>query len=582
MYANPVIPGFHPDPSVCRVGADHYLVTSSFEWFPGVPIFHSRDLVHWRQLGHVLDRPSQLDLDGVRPSGGIYAPTIRHHQGVFYMITTLMDEPGNFLVTATDPAGPWSDPVWFPETRGFDPSLFFDDDGRAWMTGTRPRDTERYAGDSEIWLREFDPATLKLLGEEHVIWEAAQRGGVWCEGPHIYRAGAHYYLLTSEGGTAEDHAVMVARAERVTGPYHGNPRNPVLTHRHLGLRHPITSVGHPDLVRNAEGEWWSVLLATRPYGPPAGGRPPAESAGSPVTPTGRPSGESADLPGGPSGAGASVPGLHATRSHTGSAGSAGSAESRGDSVDDQPTTAAVRASKGYNLGRETFLTRVRWEDDWPVFDQVEPYAQAPSTPVRRWPATPACDHFDAPRLAPVWNHLRTPREPYWSLADSRLILRARPQTLRERSAPSLVARRQQHISFAAHTVMEFRPRGKECAGLVLFQNDDFHITLVLTAHGLELTRRSGGTDTLLARADVVPAGPLWLGVEAHGQDYQARYALRPGEWTDLAAPVDGRVLGSTVAGGFTGAMIGLYASSNGHESTGTAAFDWFEYLPLPE
>ncbi|MGJ6967265.1 glycoside hydrolase family 43 protein [Streptosporangium sp. G11] len=569
MYTNPVIPGFHPDPSVCRVGADYYLVTSSFEWFPGVPIFHSRDLVHWRQLGHVLDRPSQLDLDGVRPSGGIYAPTIRYHEGVFYMITTLMDEPGNFLVTATDPAGPWSDPVWLPGTRGFDPSLFFDDDGRAWMTGTRQRAAGRYDGDSEIWLREFDPATLKPLGEEHVIWEAAQRGGVWCEGPHIYRVGAHYYLLTSEGGTAEDHAVMVARAERITGPYRGNPRNPVLTHRHLGLLHPVTSVGHPDLVRTAEGEWWSVLLATRPYGAftaPAGGRPPGESTGSPDGPS-HVASSVIDLHGGSAG-------LLATRSHT------GSTDSHGESVGDQPTTAAVRASRGYNLGRETFLTRVRWEDGWPVFDQVEPYAQAPSTPARRWPATPACDHFDAPRLAPVWNHLRTPREPYWSLADSRLTLHLRPQTLSERAAPSLVARRQQHIAFAAHTVMEFRPQGKECAGLVLFQNDDFHITLVLTAHGLELTRRSGGTDTLLARADVVPSGSLWLGVEAHGQDYQARYALRPGEWTDLGAPMDGRVLGSTVAGGFTGAMIGLYASSNGHPSTNTAAFDWFEYLPL--
>ncbi|WP_329429579.1 glycoside hydrolase family 43 protein [Streptosporangium sp. NBC_01495] len=574
MYTNPVIPGFHPDPSVCRVGEDYYLVTSSFEWFPGVPIFHSRDLVHWRQLGHVLDRPSQLDLDGVRPSGGIYAPTIRHHDGVFYMITTLMDEPGNFLVTATDPAGPWSDPVWFPGTRGFDPSLFFDDDGRAWMTGTRLKDAGRYEGDSEIWLREFDPATLKPFGEEHVIWEAAQRGGIWCEGPHIYRIGAYYYLLTSEGGTAEDHAVMVARAERITGPYLGNPRNPVLTHRHLGLRHPVTSVGHPDLVRTAEGEWWSVLLATRPYGALPASVAPVED---------RPYGASAGSPDG-----LSRVSSFATRSHSGPAGSRGEsigsrgefADDHGESIGDQPTTAAFRASRGYNLGRETFLTRVRWEDDWPVFDQVEPYAQAPSTPARRWPATPACDHFDTPRLAPEWNHLRTPREPYWSLADSRLTLRVRPQTLRERAAPSLVARRQRHIAFAAHTVMEFRPEGKECAGLVLFQNDDFHITLVLTAHGLELTRRSGGTDTLLVRADVVPSGPLWLGVEAHGQDYQARYALRPGEWTDLAAPVDGRVLGSTVAGGFTGAMIGLYASSNGHPSTNTAAFDWFEYLPL--
>ena len=447
------------------------------------------------------------------------------------MITTLMDEPGNFLVTATDPAGPWSDPVWFPDTRGFDPSLFFDDDGRAWMTGSREKEAGRYDGDTEIWLRELDLATLKPVGEEHVIWEPAQRDGIWSEGPHLYRIGAYYYLLTSEGGTAEDHAVMVARSERVTGPYRGNPRNPVLTHRHLGLRHPITSVGHPDLVQNAEGEWWSVLLATRPYG--------------------------------------SLPGSHPS-----------GGGSRTGSPDDQPTMAAVRASSGYNLGRETFLTRVRWEDDWPVFDQVEPRMPAPSTPARRWPAVPACDHFDTAYLAPVWNHLRTPREPYWSLGDSRLTLRLRPETLCERAAPSLLARRQQHLAFAAHTAMEFHPAGEECAGLVLFQNDDFHITLVRTVRGLELTRRAEGADTLLARTEI-PPGPLWLGVEAYGQDYQARYAVRPGEWTDLGAPVDGRILSSTVAGGFTGAMIGLYATSNGHPSTNTAAFDWFEYLPLP-
>lgn len=516
VFTNPVIPGFHPDPSICRVGEDYYLVTSSFEWFPGVPIFHSRDLVHWRQLGHVLDRPAQLALDGVRPSGGIYAPTIRHHNGVFYMITTLMDDAGNFLVTATDPAGPWSDPVWIPEAPGFDPSLFFDEDGRVWMCGAREKVAKQYDGDTEIWLREFDPHAMKLIGDEHVIWEPVQRRGIWAEGPHIYPINGRYYLLASEGGTAEEHAVMVARADQVTGPYEPNPRNPILTHRHLGLRYPITSTGHPDLVQTQHGDWWSVLLATRPYG------------GSPDGPA---------------------------------------------------TMAAVRADSGYNLGRETFLTGVRWEDDWPVYEQLQERQPAPALPVHRWPAEPACDHFDAPRLSPVWHHLRTPREDYWSLADSRLTLKLRPQTLTERANPSLIARRQQHIDFAAHTVLEFEPQGAESAGLALIQNDEYQIRFARSAHGISLIRRAAGVDVVVGAAEV-DADRIWLAVEARGQDYQFRYAVSPGQWQELGGPVDGRILSSTVAGGFIGAMIALYATSNGTPSTNTASFDWFEYRGL--
>lgn len=511
-YRNPVIPGFHPDPSVCRVGDDYYLVTSSFEWFPGVPVFHSRDLVNWRQLGHVLDRPSQLDLDGVRPSGGVYAATIRHHDGLFYVVTTLVDGRGNFIVTAADPAGPWSEPRWVPGTRGIDPSLLFDDDGRLWFTGTREKKAARYPGETEVYLLELDPATLEPRGEERVVWEAVQRGAVWCEGPHLYKIGGRYYLLTSEGGTSYDHAVVVARADHVTGPYEPDPRNPILTHRHLGLGHPIACTGHADLVETQNGEWWMVLLATRPYGTP---------------------------------------------------GDLGTGNLRGD-----------------NLGRETFLTRVHWEDGWPVAAQVEPVAAGPALPEHRWPAVPACDHFDGDRLSPVWNHLRTPRTPYWSLGDSRLRLRLRPETLAQRANPSLVVRRQQHTDFAVHAALDFLPGAGECAGLALVQNDDHHVLLVRTARGLELVRRKAGGDDLLASVRVPGHRRLYLGVEARGQAYQARYAVAAGEWIDLGDPVDGRILSSAVAGGFTGAYIGMYASSNGRPSSNVAAFDWFEYLPL--
>ncbi|MFJ8663360.1 glycoside hydrolase family 43 protein [Streptomyces sp. NPDC093795] len=260
-FGDPVLPGFRPDPSVCRVGADYYLVTSSFEWFPGLPVFHSRDLVNWRRLGSALDRVSQLDLDGCGPSRGLFAPTIRHHDGVFHLVCTLMDGPGHFVVTATDPAGPWSEPYWL-DGEGFDPSLFFDDgpdgDGRAWFTAARVRDEA--AGRTEIWMREYLPGERRLTGPEYVLWSGSHPGARWPEAPHLYRIDGTYLLLTAEGGTDVDHSVVAARADRVTGPYRGVPGNPVLA----PSRGPVTCTGHADLVRTPDGDWRAVLLGVRP------------------------------------------------------------------------------------------------------------------------------------------------------------------------------------------------------------------------------------------------------------------------------------------------------------------------------
>jgi len=268
-FRNPILSGFYPDPSICRVGEDYYLATSSFEYFPGLPIFHSRDLVHWNQIGHVLDRPSQLDLDEIRPSGGLYAPTIRHHNGTFYVINTLVDgkrRSGNFIVTATQPQGPWSEPYWLEAADGFDPSLFFDDDGRAWFTANRLNEKGFYTGHTEIYLREIDIRNMKFVSEEIVLWDGAVKGAVWAEAAHIYKANGYYYLLVAEGGTAHHHAVTIARSRNITGPYEGNRGNPILTHRHLGLNYPIVGTGHADLVETQNGELWLVLLAMRPYG----------------------------------------------------------------------------------------------------------------------------------------------------------------------------------------------------------------------------------------------------------------------------------------------------------------------------
>lgn len=257
-YKNPIIPGFHPDPSICRKGDDFYLVTSSFEYFPGVPIFHSRDLVNWRQIGHCLTRKSQLPLEKAWASGGIFAPTIRYHGGKFYMVTTNVSGFGNFFVTATDPAGEWSDPVMLP-IGAIDPSLFFDDDGKVYLTGT-----ERVEGKPGISQSEIDIETGKQLSQTKHIWDGT--GGRYPEGPHLYKINGMYYLLISEGGTEYGHYVTIARSKSPWGPFESCPHNPILTHRDTEDE-IIQGTGHADLIQAVNGSWWLVFLAYRMTAP---------------------------------------------------------------------------------------------------------------------------------------------------------------------------------------------------------------------------------------------------------------------------------------------------------------------------
>jgi xylan 1,4-beta-xylosidase len=254
-FQNPIISGFYPDPSICRVGEDYYMVHSTFEYFPGVPIFHSKDLVHWKQIGYCLTRKSQLNLDKVRASGGIYAPTIRYNDGTFYMVTTNVDGGGNFYVTTKNPAGPWSEPVWLDRS-GMDPSLLFDDDGKVYYCRHEGQ------GDGYIAQRTLNLETGKLQGPLKKIWGGT--GGIWAEGPHLYKINGKYYLMISEGGTSYGHMVTIARSDSPWGPFESNPNNPILTHRNLD-GNPIRAVGHADLVESPDG-WWLVCLAIRPKG----------------------------------------------------------------------------------------------------------------------------------------------------------------------------------------------------------------------------------------------------------------------------------------------------------------------------
>jgi xylan 1,4-beta-xylosidase len=531
VVANPLLPGCYPDPTICRVGADFYLVTSTFEYLPGLPVFHSVDLVSWEQLGHIVDRPGQLDYDGIASSGGLYAPTLRHHDGVFWLVCTLVDQHdaargGNFLMTATDPAGPWSDPVWL-DVDGIDPSIFFDDDGRIWVHGTRLAPTPQWHDQTEVWVRELDPATRQLVGPEHLIWNGALRNVVWAEAPHLYKVAGTYYLLAAEAGTEFHHAVSVARADSVTGPYVGSKGNPVLTHRHLGRGSDVVGVGHADLVQAADGSWWALALGMRPYG-----------------------------------------GYH------------------------------------YNLGRETFLVPVGWEDGWPVFapgqGRVPAEVDVPfAGPARLGVAQGAASGVVGPDDL-RWTSLRrpaaefaTPRGEGWDLA-------MRPSTLVDPVTPAFLGVRQQHIDVDVQVTFTVDLAAGEDVGLTVRQSEQDHVRLFVTgSDGSEgagghsatgrrvvVVHRQGGVETTLGDLPLAggPDESVTLTVRARGQDYALLASTAGTENTAGAEPetvavVDGRTLDSVATGGFLGLWIGVYATSNGRPTKTVAHVQRFEYVP---
>jgi alpha-N-arabinofuranosidase len=511
-YRNPILQGFYPDPSITRVGDDFYLVTSTFSWFPGIPIFHSRDLVSWRQIGNAIHRPDQLDFGRLGLSRGVFAPAIEHHRGTFYILNTCVDCGGNFLITATDPAGPWSDPVWLPDLEGaIDPSLFFDEDGRSWIVNNGPPEgAPLYEGHRAIWIQEYDAASKRTTGPRRVLVnggiDITQRP-IWIEGPHIIRKDGFYYLIAAEGGTAVGHSQVVLRSERVTGPYVPGPRNPILTQRDLppDRPRPITSAGHADFVRLDNGQWWATFLAVRSY---------ADDYYN----TGR---ETFLMP-----------------------------------VvweDGWPRITAPREAIPYSHARPALPRQLA-----PPVPTSGPFAHR--------------EDFNGGRLPFHWMMPRNPRERWYELDDGRLVLRARAVGLGENGNPSFLARRQQHINASATTVIRFAPlRDGEEAGLAAFQSEEFWYFLALAMENgrqiLKLERRAGPGDPAggIAIASIpspVPAGaPLWLRAEARGPVYRFSYAVREGEWRTLFDHADGTILSTRTAGGFVGAVFGVHAYS---------------------
>ena len=523
LVSNPVLPGCYPDPSVCRVGDWYYLVSSTFEYLPGLPVMRSRDLANWETIGHVIDRSGMLDYDGLGSSGGLFAPTIRHHDGLFWVVCTLVDRAsrpsdsprGNFLVTATDPAGPWSDPIWL-DVDGIDPSIAFDEDGRIWIHGTRlaPEGEAEWFHQTQVWVREYSPATQTLVGDEHIVWSGAVRGAVWAEGPHLYLIDGTWYLLAAEGGTEFHHAVSVARSASPTGPFEGNKANPILTHRHLGRGGvDVIGPGHADLFQAPDGSWWALLLAMRA---PDGRHYPLgrETFVLPVT-----------------------------------------------WEDGWPVFAP-------GVGRVPAQVELPWQ-----------VAQAPAgswQPDGRVPGL----------IEPGDARWTTPRALPFEVAQADgggWILPASAATLSEATTATFVGVRQQHFDVDALTALDVAGLGEgESAGFAIRQSEDDHVTAGFTRRGdgfaLIVTHRRAGVDAVLHESTVAADGVGSLGVRARGYSYEIVHE-DPRNGARVLADVSARDLDAVATGGFLGVWFGVYATSHGAEPRGSARATRFTYLP---
>lgn len=261
---NPIIPGYYPDPSIIRVGEDYYLACSSFELYPGIPLFHSKDLMHWEQICNVMTMENDFHMEHSYGANGVMAPTIRYNNGTYYVINANFMDTGNFIVTATNPAGPWSKPHYLTDVPGIDASIFFDDDGKCYIMSTGECwDNGTGVKERGIWLAPYDIENFKMAGEPVTIFNSALRGGSSPEAPHIYHIGEYYYLIIAEGGTEYYHSVCVARSKELFGFYENCPANPIMTHRMMGTKAAIANVGHADFVETPDGKWYAVMLASR-------------------------------------------------------------------------------------------------------------------------------------------------------------------------------------------------------------------------------------------------------------------------------------------------------------------------------
>lgn len=506
-YRNPVLAGFYPDPSITRVGERYYLVNSTFTYFPAIPVLESTDLVHWTQIGNVVERREQLDYDGLRMSRGMYAASIRHHDGRFYVVGTSVDSGGNFIASASNAAGPWSALTWLPSIDGIDPSLFFDTDGSAYLLNNGPPEgTPLYDGHRAIWMQRFDIAKNAPVGPRKVLLN----GGVdlaskpiWIEGPHLYQRDGWYYLSCAEGGTGPQHSQVVLRSRNVWGPYAPAPNNPILTQRDLpaGRAHPVSNAGHVDLVDTPDGQWWAVFLASRPY------RGDHYNTGREtfLLPVQWRDGWPSILPAG------------------------------------QPIPYIAKAPAGMKAVA----------------------TQAPLSGNFVWH-----DDFDQATLQREWLTVRVPKH---DVADLRtragwLTLHASSQGLDGTGTPAFLARRQQHLRFTASTALEVPIQAGISAGLAAFQNSTAWYALGARRDGdavqVFLDKREGAATTTLAQTRIPATAQLRLQISGDGGAYSFAFDADGRGWQWLRRNDDASFLSTEKAGGFVGSVIGPFAQSH--------------------
>lgn len=518
---NPILQGFYPDPSVLRVGEDYYLITSTFSYFPGIPVFHSKDLKNWKQIGNVISRPSQMNFMNERMTRGLFAPAIEYHNGVYYVTCTLIDRGGNFVVTASNPAGPWSNPTFLPEVRGIDPSLYFDGD-KAYIiyNSDAPENKPLYPGHRTLRMYEFDPVHLKVVGEEKILVNGGvdlSKKPVWIEGPHILKKNNWYYLYAAEGGTSVNHSEVVLRSESVWGPYVPYEKNPILTQRHLpgNRKDPVTSTGHAQLVEGPDGNTYAIFLAVRPYrgnfyntGREVFVAPVTWKDGWPV-------------------------------------------------INPDHEEVQYKYSVGYK--------EVKQDDARPqsgAFDYTITFEK---------------------KLDPALLFLRTIDSSAFTLDKTNgLTLKLKPETCMELGHPAFVGKRQQHLNCTADTDVKFDAKnGGEKAGLVIFQ-DEHHFYYICKSVDtgkpvVQLYKSTKDNTMELIKQSVVKKGNLMLRIVAEGEWYSFYYAEKPDNWILLQDKLDGTFLSTQVADSFIGCVFGMYATSSGTATKNVASFKYLRY-----
>jgi xylan 1,4-beta-xylosidase len=528
---NPILKGFNPDPSICRMGNDYYIATSTFEWFPGVQIYHSKDLINWRFCTRPLDRISLLNLYGIQNSGGIWAPCLSYSDGLFWLVYTNVltkerpwkDTP-NFLTTAKEITGPWSEPV-FLNSSGFDPSLFHDDDGKKWLINMlmdeRVKAKNRFAG---VLIQEYDCKNKKLIGNVKNIWQGTDLGKT--EGPHIYKKDGYYYLLAAEGGTGSEHAVSVARSKNILGEYESHPKNPIMTSK--GKSGSILQcAGHGSFVETTTGEWYMAHLARRPLQNPE------------------------------------------------------------IKIDNDNYT----IGKSSILGRETSIQKIVWINGWPELANGKNTAlleiEAPNLPEYKLGVVKTRDDFDNEKIKEDFQTLREPFDESWcSLKEKKGWLRLTGRSpLNSNYFQSLIARRLEHFESEIETCVSFAPDNfQQMAGLIAYHDRCNYHYLRITSddNGKPVIGIMSAVNNKIYEFDcsdnLDSCSLIYLKMKFYFTKLDCFWSKDNKNWIKMNPTLNATTLGDEMSdfSSYTGVMVGLCCQDISGQKK-KAFFDYFDY-----